>query len=413
MTGFTEEQVRELRRKLDRRNVQTREADGRTLDYIEGWFAVAEANAIFGFDGWDRVMTHFERVIERNRPDTTTCAYMARIRIRVRANGAIIIREGSGWGEATAKAPTEAHERALKSAETDATKRALATFGNRFGLGLYDKEQNGVTRPKVSPFRGFTAFDPKGNAIAENLSPEGFCKAIRQLLRQADGPAEVEQVWTRNEPEVARLRSKYPELKSERGDHYGDILARLASDRIGPFYRTSGVKLGLPAPLRLKPSRIAPGGRIDKSRLAIGTEPRARDKEHLKLVAQRPCLICARTPSHAHHLTFAQRRGLSIKVSDEFTVPLCAIHHDECHRSGNERSWWARYSLDPMQVAAAMWRESQTVPQAPTEPLEVSPMRGTQANGIELNPRDHQPNGSEGAESSIPPVQGAHPNGEA
>ena len=35
---------------------------------------------------------------------------------------------------------------ALKAAETDATKRALATFGNPFGLALYDKEQRGVTR---------------------------------------------------------------------------------------------------------------------------------------------------------------------------------------------------------------------------------------------------------------------------
>ena len=406
MTGFSEEQVRELRRKLDRRYVQTREADGRNLDYIEGWFAVAEANAIFGFDGWDRVTTHFERVFERNRLDSTTCAYMARIRIRVRANGAVVIREGSGWGEATAKAPTEAHERALKSAETDATKRALATFGNRFGLGLYDKEQNGVTRPKASPARGFIARDPKGNIIAENLSPEGFCGALRQLLQQADGPAEVELLWLRNEPEVTRLRSKCPELKTERGDHYGDILARLASDRIGPFYRTGGVKLGLPAPLRLKPSRIAPGGRIDKSRLAIGTEPRARDKDHLKLVAQRPCLICARMPCHAHHLTFAQRRGLAIKVSDEFTVPLCAVHHDECHRSGNERSWWGRYGVDPMQVASTLWRESQTTTQTPTELLVAASGPAPRKNEVELasgGPNGDQPKA--GAQSSTPEGQ--------
>ena len=39
-----------------------------------------------------------------------------------------------------------AHEIALKAAETDATKRALATFGNPFGLALYDKELRGVTR---------------------------------------------------------------------------------------------------------------------------------------------------------------------------------------------------------------------------------------------------------------------------
>lgn len=42
----------------------------------------------------------------------------------------------------------EAHEKALKEAETDAMKRALTTFGNPFGLALYDREQKGV-RGKV------------------------------------------------------------------------------------------------------------------------------------------------------------------------------------------------------------------------------------------------------------------------
>lgn len=298
---------------------------------------------------------------------------------------------------------SDAYERALKGAETDATKRALATFGNRFGLSLYDKEQNGVTRPKARGLTGFKVFDPKGTIVADSLSPEGFCGAMRQMLQQADGPAEIEQLWLRNEPEVTRLRSKCPELKTERGEHYGDILARLASERIGPFYRTNGVKLGLPAPLRLKPSRIAPGGRIDKSQLAIGIEPRVRDKEHLKLVAQRPCLICARTPSHAHHLTFAQRRGLSIKVSDEFTVPLCAVHHDECHRSGNERNWCARYALDPTQVAATLWRESQVATNIPAELLDVATVSVSQTAMAELSastPGRDQLNGSGQSDNS-------------
>lgn len=33
---------------------------------------------------------------------------------------------------------------ACKEAETDATKRALATFGNPIGFALYDKERRGV-----------------------------------------------------------------------------------------------------------------------------------------------------------------------------------------------------------------------------------------------------------------------------
>ena len=63
--------------------------------------------------------------------------------------------------------------------------------------------------------------------------------------------------------------------------------------------------------------------KIDKSLLAISEPKRHRSKEHLRYVAQQPCLICERSPSHAHHLRFAQSKGLALKVSDEFTVPLC------------------------------------------------------------------------------------------
>src|SRR6185312_920113 len=70
--------------------------------------------------------------------------YTAKVRIRVRAGDVNIVREGSGTGEGKGPTPGQAHEIALKSAETDATKRALATFGNAFGLALYDREQAGV-----------------------------------------------------------------------------------------------------------------------------------------------------------------------------------------------------------------------------------------------------------------------------
>ena len=52
--GFAAKQVQALRRSLNSRNVCTREAHGRELSYIEGWYAILEANRIFGFDGWNR-----------------------------------------------------------------------------------------------------------------------------------------------------------------------------------------------------------------------------------------------------------------------------------------------------------------------------------------------------------------------
>jgi hypothetical protein len=44
---------------------------------------------------------------------------------------------------------SQTHESALKEAETDATKRALMTFGNAFGLALYDKQQRQVSDAKA------------------------------------------------------------------------------------------------------------------------------------------------------------------------------------------------------------------------------------------------------------------------
>jgi hypothetical protein len=131
----------------------------------------------------------------------------------------------------------------------------------------------------------------------------------------------------------------------------------------------------------LAPSKIAPGPRIDKSRLAHGTVRRLRDPDHRKFVAAQPCLVCGREPAHAHHLRFAQSRGLSLKVSDEFTVPLCALHHGDLHRSGSELEWWARHGLNPHPVAAELWAKSHPVPhpELPDTPklASTSKPRGT------------------------------------
>ena len=70
-------------------------------------------------------------------------SYIARVRITITAGERSVIREGSGSGSGDGIAMDLglAHESALKEAETDATKRALMTFGNPFGLALYAKQQ--------------------------------------------------------------------------------------------------------------------------------------------------------------------------------------------------------------------------------------------------------------------------------
>jgi len=83
---------------------------------------------------------------------------------------------------------------------------------------------------------------------------------------------------------------------------------------------------------------------------------RLRDKEHRAFVARQPCLVCGRSPSDPHHLRFAQPRALGRKVSDEFTVPVCRLHHRELHRHGDEAAWWAAVKVEPVPIALGLWR---------------------------------------------------------
>ena len=143
--GFTAKQTQALQRSLSSRRIRTREANGRELSYIEGWYAISEANRIFGFDAWSRETVDSRCVLTRENRGSFLAIYIAKVRITVHADGVTIVREGHGTGEGRGTSPGEVHDTALKAAETDATKRALATFGKPFGLELYRKDKNAVS----------------------------------------------------------------------------------------------------------------------------------------------------------------------------------------------------------------------------------------------------------------------------
>jgi len=104
---------------------------------------------------------------------------------------------------------------------------------------------------------------------------------------------------------------------------------------------------------------ILPSSPKARRRRVVGKTIRLRDKEHCKFVASQPCVVCGRTPTETHHLRFAQPRALGRKVSDEYTVPVCRLHHRELHRYGDEASWWAAVSIDPLPIALDLWKHSQ------------------------------------------------------
>ena len=179
---FTDQMKDELNKPLDRKFVAQREQAGRSLSYIEGWHAIAEANRIFGFDGWHRETVGLTCVREPELVDGKyRTAYICKVRVQVGA----VIREGTGYGSGIDKDKGNAIESAVKEAETDAMKRAMMTFGNPFGLALYDKTQANVCETPKEPEP--PAYD------------EGYLKAALKEIREFKGPVTALKVWWEGE----------------------------------------------------------------------------------------------------------------------------------------------------------------------------------------------------------------------
>jgi hypothetical protein len=109
---------------------------------------------------------------------------------------------------------------------------------------------------------------------------------------------------------------------------------------------------------------------------------RRRDKEHRKFVSRQGCLICGRTPCDAHHLGYMQPRALGKRVSDEFTVPVCRIHHRELHLQGDEIAWWNKFQIDPVPVALRLWQHTRHL--SDEVGLTTPSLSPTNADGTEL-----------------------------
>ena len=185
--AFSAEQKKALAAKLSPDNIKSRTQAGRQLSYIEGWHAIAEANRIFGFDAWDRTLSAIRQLGDAREVDGKwRVSYMATVRITVFAGEAEITRDGTGYGSGIDKDVGQAHESALKEAETDAMKRALMTFGNPFGLALYDKAQENVGHEP----------EPEDRLVLE---------ALLTALNQAGSQAEVRSWLSGQKREINSL----------------------------------------------------------------------------------------------------------------------------------------------------------------------------------------------------------------
>lgn len=170
----------ELSKKLDPAHVKKPSGSfGPKGDYIEGWHAIAEANAIFGFGGWSYTITGLTQDrLSEGKDSRGNVQWQAAYTCIVKVVVGEVVRQDVGFGSGFAKQPGDAIEGATKEAVTDALKRALRTFGNRFGLALYDKSRENVGRDEP-PF-----------------DSAGACQRIKDTIAKRHTLAELSELWS-------------------------------------------------------------------------------------------------------------------------------------------------------------------------------------------------------------------------
>jgi ERF superfamily len=276
---------------------------------------------------------------------------------------------------------------------------------------------SGDPSPSNRPLPAIPRRTERGNDTARTcplLEPEASAQARDRLLREIVklSSAEAADEWARKNLAIknaligkdARLIETAFAFRVSAFEN-----APPAEESVRPAAKAAGDSIprqgGIRASQPGSQSRKETEPRIDKSTLRIPQARRYRDKEHLKFVASRPCLLCGRKPSEPHHLRFAQKPALGSKVSDEFTVPLCRLHHRELHRSRNEPLWWKTARIDAIAIARDLWETTRPKAVLPTSADESAAM-GTGATASSRDKPDGSPPDQapqiDSAESSSP-----------
>lgn len=176
--------IEELQKPLDPKHITKPNGSfGPKGDYIQGWHAINEANRIFGFDGWGYTIELTRDALEKaDGKDQWQAAYTCICTLTVMAEQGPVIRQAVGFGSGFAKQVGDAIEGATKEAETDALKRALRTFGNPFGLALYDKERANVCAPPAETFSDEQRDQIKALSEAARVSLETIISKANENL---------------------------------------------------------------------------------------------------------------------------------------------------------------------------------------------------------------------------------------
>lgn len=124
---------------------QRKGGGGRALSYLEAWDVKAHLIRVFGFGGFSSEVLSAELMFEDQVGTNWNVGY--KVILRLSFNDCLAAYTEAAVGSASLPQRGEAHDMAVKTAESDALKRAAINLGDQFGLSLYN---NGSTAPVVT-----------------------------------------------------------------------------------------------------------------------------------------------------------------------------------------------------------------------------------------------------------------------
>lgn len=203
---FNDKQTQVLSCDIDATRIKSRVKGNLTLSYLEGFDIIETANRVFGFGNWEYSITKLEKVSqELNQNQNHIICYEAIVKVTVHdlQHSKQVTREDVGFGSGIAKTLADAHENGAKEATTDGIKRALKSFGNNFGLSLYDKSRQHQNQPQHEQAHS-------------QQQKQQYSQPNQQQIQQA--PAQQQAQQSHNTYDYSSLYSLGLELREENGE---------------------------------------------------------------------------------------------------------------------------------------------------------------------------------------------------
>ena len=141
---INQQQYDQLLKPLNQSRIAKRSGGGgKQLSYLEAWDVKAHLNRIFGFLNWSSDVIESTQVFEeQNEKGQWSVGWKVTLRLTIQD----ATYTEAAVGSSSLSQRGEAHDMAIKTAESDALKRAAINLGTQFGLSLYD---DGSTRDVV------------------------------------------------------------------------------------------------------------------------------------------------------------------------------------------------------------------------------------------------------------------------